>query len=188
MTAANLLRCPSTHTASPTPGPSTFQSPSLDQLLGRWYISQTTSPAWRNKRNVLLTYTLLAGPEQGDPPLIDDLVEYQSLSASKLQSVRGTDTPSRANPGAWIWRGNGWLKFVTSQWEILGHGEVDGAGQWMVVYAQKSVFTPAVINVYTRRKEGLPAPMRKTIEAAFEELGHEDLRALVQSMYSVPQS
>lgn len=57
-----------------------------------------------------------------------------------------------------------------------------------MVYAQKSVFTPAVINVYTRNKEGLPEAMRKGIEAAVEEFGHQDLQALIRSLYSVLQN
>ncbi|KAI9876908.1 MAG: hypothetical protein M1830_005309 [Pleopsidium flavum] len=180
MTASFTLRCPTVYMPSPTLPPSTVRVPLPEQLLGQWYITHTSSPAWQDKRNVVLTYTVLASSINQPYSPMDDLITYQSQSSSKLQTVHGTDTPSRANPCAWTWRGNGWLKFVTSHWEILGHGELEASGQWIVVYAQKSIFTPAVINVYTRKKEGLPEAMRKRIEGALEELGHEDLRALSQ--------
>ncbi|MCJ1348322.1 hypothetical protein MMC31_006553 [Peltigera leucophlebia] len=181
------LRSPTTHTPSTGPSSSNIQPPSLEQLLGRWYITHTSSPAWRDKRNVELTFTSRASTSQPYPQ-IDDRINYQSLSSSKLQTVQGTDTPSQANTWAWTWRGNGWLKLVTSHWEILGHGQLQDHGQWIVVYAQKSVFTPAVINVYTRKKEGLPEALRKGIEAAVEEFGHQDLQALIRSLYSVLQN
>lgn len=186
-TVSVTLRSPTTNTPSIGPSSSNVQPPSLEQLLGRWYITLTSSPAWRDKRNVELTFTPRASISQ-PYHLIDDLITYQSLSSSKLQKIQGTDTPSQANPWAWTWRGNGWLKLVTSHWEILGHGELQDHGQWIMVHAQKSVFTPAVINVYTRKKEGLPEAMRKGIEVAVGEFGHEDLQALMRGLYSVPQN
>ncbi|MCJ1270049.1 hypothetical protein MMC22_009943 [Lobaria immixta] len=184
MAANFILRCPSIYTSASTLTSSTFQPPSLDQLLGHWYITQTSSALWRDKRNVKLTYTLLDSTNQLYPT-IDDLITYQGLSSSKLETVHGTDTPSQTDPCAWTWRGKGWLKFVSSHWEILGHGEVGESGQWMVIHGQKSIATPAVVNVYTRKREGLPKDMRKEVEVALEELGDEHLRALVRSMYSV---
>lgn len=180
------LRCPTIYAPSPAASPPTFP-PSLDQLLGQWHITLTSSPAWHGKRNVVLTYTLLSSATPTHP-LLDDLITYQGFSSAKQQSVHGTDTPSSANPFAWTWRGNGWLKIAASHWEILGHGALpDDGGQWLVVHAQKSIFTPAVLNVYTRAKEGLPEDVRAGIEDALRELGIEDLRTLVGSMYSVPQ-
>lgn len=181
------LRSPTTHTPSTGPSSSDIKPPSLEQLLGRWYITHTSSPAWRDKRNVELTFTSRASISQLNLQ-IDDLITYQSLTSSKLQRIQGTDSLSQANPWAWTWRGNGWLKLVTSHWEILGHGKLQNHGQWIMVYAQKSVFTPAVINVYTRKKKGLPEAMRKEIETAVGEFGHQDLQALMGSLYSVPQN
>ena len=54
--------------------------------------------------------------------------------------MRDTDSPCHGKPGEWTWRGNGWLKFVTSHWQILGFGEQEEYGQWTVVFAQKSIF------------------------------------------------
>ena len=118
---------------------------------------------------------------------MDDLITYQSVSSAKLQTVHGTDTPSKADPWAWTWRGNGLLRVASSHWEILGHGEHEDCGQWIVIYAQKSIFSPAGINVYTRGKHNLPEAVLKSIKAALEDFGQDSLRALVESMYSVHQ-
>lgn len=84
-----------------------------------------------------------------------------------------------------LWRGRGWLKLISSHWEILGHGDLEESGQWMVIHGQKSIATPAVINLYTRKKEGLREDMRKEAQAALEGLGDEHLLALVRTMYLV---
>lgn len=186
MTASFVLRCPSVYAPSPTLTPSTVQPLSREQILGQWYITLTSSPAWRDKRNVSVTYSLLGATNQSNAP-IDDLIKYQSISSAKLQTVHGTDTPSQTDPWAWTWRGNGLLRVVTSRWEILGHGELEDRGQWIVVYAQKSIFTPAVINVYTREKHALSQAMLKSIAVALEGVGQDSLRALVGSMYLVQQ-
>lgn len=186
MNTSFTLRCPSIYTPSPALDPPAIQPLSLEQHLGRWYITYTSSPDWRDKRNVLLTYSLLNATNQPNPP-IDDLITYQNVSSARFQSVHGTDTPSKTDPWAWTWRGNGFLKIASSHWEILGHGKLEDCGQWMVVYAQKSIFSPASINVYTREKHGLPEAMLESIKATLADFGQDSLRALVESMYSVQQ-
>ena len=186
MTSSLVLRCPSVYTPPPTLQLSTIQPLSFDQLLGQWYINLTSSPAWQGKRNVLLTYSLLGANNQRSAPM-DDLITYQSVTSSKVQTLHGTDTPSQTDPWAWTWRGNGLLRIATSHWEILGHGELEGWGQWIVVYAQKSIFTPAVVNVCTREKRGLPESLLDSIKQALGEFGQDSLQALIESMYIVQQ-
>ena len=101
--------------------------------------------------------------------------------------MRGTDSPSPERPGDWTWRGNGWLKLAKCHWEILGFGELEGCGQWAVVYAHKSIFTPAVINVYTRRKDGLDGEKLKQLKSVLKSLGDENWGQLVEGMYHVKQ-
>ena len=190
MTALVTLHCPTVYTTSTTLATHPpLQPPSPDQFLGQWYITYTSSPAWHDKRNVTLTYSLLPSAGQLTQPFasVDDQITYQTLSSSKIQTIRGTDTQFLERPYAWTWRGTGWLKLASSYWEILGYGETEDGQQWMVVHAQKSVFTPAVINVYTRRKEGLSEEVRKSIETALEGFKHEPLTALVKSLYVVRQ-
>lgn len=87
--------------------------------------------------------------------------------------MRGTDTPSPSHLGSWTWRGNGWLKFITNQWEIVGYKDVPTDGKedgWMVVFAQKSIFTPAGLNVYTKRKIGLEDERLEDLSTALKGL------------------
>lgn len=78
---------------------------------------------------------------------------------------------------------------------MLGWGEEDAAtgegeegapaGQWVVTYFARTLFTPAGIDVYSRRKEGL---RESTLEAVKETLGKVDaevVRGLVGSIFEV---
>lgn len=143
----------------------------------------TSSPAWHNKDNVTITYTLLPTSTPATPPL-DNLVTYQNRGGGKQHSLRGTDTPSATDAWAWTWRGKGWLQVATCRWEILGLGE-EGGG-WLVVFAQKSLFTPAVLNVCTRRGE-LAEEVKEGIEGVLAGCGVEELKSLVRGLYAVPQ-
>ena len=95
------------------------------------------------------------------PEKLDDLVEYQSLKSDKLKSVHGIDTSNKAFPGSWDWRGKGWLIIARSRWEVLGYGMEEGG--WAVTYFAKTLFTPAGIDVYSKRKEGLSEGLLKKI-------------------------
>ena len=64
--------------------------------------------------------------------------------------MRGVDTPHPSHPAAYGWRGKGWLKIASSQWEVLGSGEEEGG--WAVTFFQKTLFTPIGIDVYARKK------------------------------------
>ncbi|KAI4250404.1 MAG: hypothetical protein L6R40_000001, partial [Gallowayella cf. fulva] len=156
-------------------------SSSTPNIIGKWYITYSTSPVWSDKRNVVLTCTpLFPVPHSTICPQLDDLITYQARTSPKVQTMRGTDTPSPSDTRAWTWRGNGLLKFVTSHWEILNYGEgpaEEGEGDgWMVVFAQKSMFTPAVLNICTRvnscrgLKEVLSGSANKEIGKLTEEL------------------
>ena len=159
-----------------------------DQLAGTWFITHTTSPVWKDKRNVVLTYTVLSGATNGERPRLDDLISYQDLTSLKLRTMRGTDTPSSASPRSWTWRGNGWLKFVTSHWEVVHHCHLlddqreDG---FIVVFAQKSLFTPAVLNICTQSKAALDDDRLEKVKMAVKELGFEELETLTEELYCV---
>jgi hypothetical protein len=136
---------------------------------------------WKKARNVSITYSPLPSDPNGEK--IDDLVKYQALSGDKVKTVRGTDTP--AGLGAWNWKGNGWLFFVSSHWEVLGYGDGEGGEQWVVTYFAKTLFTPAGIDIYSRRKEGLS---EGTLVAVKEALGKVDagvVRELTGSIFEV---
>lgn len=135
----------------------------------------------------MVTYAALGPASNATRPQLDDLTTYQSISSQKTQTMRGTDTPSAAGPGSWTWRGHGWLKFVTSQWEVVGHDLLnnENEGGWIVLFVQKSVFTPAVLNVCTRSKAGLESERLNALKVALKDSGHEELRRLADELYRV---
>jgi hypothetical protein len=172
------LRAPTTSIAA-----TTFTPPPLPWLLGTWHVTHSTLPIWKKARNVSITYTPLAS----SPEKLDDLVTYQSLTGDKLKTVSGTDTP--AGSVAWNWRGNGWLIIVSSHWEVLGWGEEEGGegegGQWVVTYFAKTLFTPAGIDIYSRRKEGLKEGTLQAVKQALGKVDAEVVRGLVGSIFEV---
>ncbi|OQD69183.1 hypothetical protein PENPOL_c002G03164 [Penicillium polonicum] len=161
--------------------------PPTDFIIGTWHVTHTTLPLWKGKRNVNITYKLLPADTTGVQK-IDDLVQYQSIDSEKIKSVHGVDTPTPGNPGAWDWRGKGWLMIASSHWECLGFGHTDDDDQWMVTYFDKTLFTPAGIDVYSRNKEGLPQATVDEILDALKGLGVKDITDLANSVFQVPQN
>ncbi|KAL8690800.1 MAG: hypothetical protein Q9218_003849 [Villophora microphyllina] len=125
---------------------------------------------WKSKRNVSIRYTPLPPSSSSELiPRLDDLVSYQTLNSDKVKTVEGIDTPSSSSSGGeWDWRGKGWLKIASSHWEVLGWGDSEDGNQWVVTYFAKTLFTPAGVDVYSRRKEGLS---EGSVEAVIRELG-----------------
>jgi hypothetical protein len=139
---------------------------------------------WRKNKNVVITYTPVPNTS---PAQIDDVVTYQPLSSpSNTKTVHGLDKPfdvpntmstSDGNYGndtaslAYNWRGKGWLMIASSKWEILGYGDEEGTGNaWVVTYFAKTLFTPAGIDVYSRKGK-LGVEMVESIKAKLAGFG-----------------
>ena len=109
----SVLRLPSAY----APVSPFFKAPSIPQLLGTWYMTHTSLPFWKDKQNVTITYSELTS-HKPSAILIDDLITYQEAPFTASKSTHGTDKPTPGIPGAWDWRGNGWLRLVSNHWEI----------------------------------------------------------------------
>lgn len=181
--------------ASPTIGPPSVyankenksEPPTNDFLIGTWHVTHSSLPLWKGKRNVNISYQLLSADDPAEAKL-DDLVKYQAIDSDNVKSVHGVDTPTRGSPGAWDWRGKGWLVIATSHWECLGFGRTDDGNQWVVTYFAKTLFTPAGIDIYSRDKQGLPQATIDSIIQALKELGVQEISALVNSIFEIPQN
>lgn len=161
--------------------------PPNDFLIGTWHVTHSSLPLWKNKRNVNITYELLPTDSSGVPK-IDDLVKYQAIDSEKVRSVHGVDTPTPGDPGAWDWRGKGWLKIASSHWECLGFGHTDDGNKWIVTYFAKTLFTPAGIDIYSRSKEGLPRSSVDEILNALKEHGVNEITELANNVFQIPQN
>lgn len=76
---------------------------------------------------------------------------------------------------------------VSAQWEILGWGGADDDNEWLLVFANKSMFTPAGISLYSRRKTGVDEMVWAGIEVELRGLverypAEGELRELVMGM------
>lgn len=135
---------------------------------------------WRKAKNVTITYNQLPPKTSGSSILLEDIVESVPTQSSWMpqpRKIRGVDTPD--GEGAWNWRGSGLLKIASSHWEVLGWGEseIDGGlvERWVVTWFAPSLFTPAGLDVYSSRREGLSKRTYDGIMRGLEKLEVKEL-------------
>ncbi|KAF3279368.1 hypothetical protein TWF132_000638 [Orbilia oligospora] len=162
-----------------TPFPSSSLPPlTPTALLKTWWVTTSTLPMWKSAKNIRITYTSIPSTKN-----IDDIIHYNPRNgppatnstpeeAAKLvtKSIHGVDYPLSENEGdlTYKWRGKGLLFIATSRWQVVGYGGRDvrivvGEGgeevlegvEWVVTYFEKSLFTPAGVDVMTVAREGV---------------------------------
>lgn len=181
------LRTPAIYHSSSSASTPPFDPPPVEWLTGRWHVTHSSLPLWKDKRNVTLDYAALPSNDNASAVRIDDTTSYKKLGSEKVKTAHGIDTPSAGKPGAYDWRGTGWLRIASSHWEILGYGEVAGerAHRWIVTYFAKTLFTPAGIDIYSRQADGLPEGVVAEIKDALGALEARELRKLVADLFEV---
>ncbi|KAH6654569.1 hypothetical protein BKA67DRAFT_283360 [Truncatella angustata] len=142
-----------------------LSKPDSEWFCRTWAVAHSTLSMWRSSRNVRITYTDLKNGS------VDDLVEYEKKGS--LKTVAGVDTD--LGKGDWKWRGKGLLKLITSEWKVLGYGQLptgeDGqVERWMVIWFAKTMFTEEGMDILTERKDGLPQQTLETIKKGLLEL------------------
>src|SRR3954470_22377701 len=104
--------------------------PSL--LVGTWHVVATTLPFWRGRRAPTIRYD----------PMPDgrwlDTVEYRT-ARGKDKRIIGHDTPAPGVPGAFVWRGGGWLSWGKSRWCFV---DADAEEGWAITW-----FSAATLHV-----------------------------------------
>ena len=165
-----------------------FQPPTAKEVLGEWFIVLSSLPYWQDKRNVKITYSVLAENDTGIQSVQDD-VRFQTLTSNKSKNVRGVNTPSQSGrQGVWDWRGSGLVRVVSNHWEVLAHGSFEGRDgiDWILIYSGKTFFAPAAVHVYSRAKRALATDVRRRLEDAL--VGRQDMRGLVETMFEAEQN
>lgn len=188
------LRPPTFSSAKP---PSDYKNPTIAWLSEEWHVTHSTLPMWRKKRNVRIKYTPLPPSDPSIPQentdRIDDLVTSQPLNNTKISDIRGLDkaavkdSTADAGRGEWDWRGKGWLKIAGSHWEVLGWGEEEGNGgnKWLVTMFAKTLFTPAGIDVYSQRREGVESVTLEAIKQALSEIDDRDVKKMAGEIFEI---
>jgi hypothetical protein len=156
-----------------------FVPPTLSFLQGKWHVTHSTLPMWKKNQNVTITYTSLPHNEE----VLDDLVEYQPLNSDKQKKVEGIDTPDATTKAAYDWRGKGWLKIASSHWQVLGHGDENGG--WAVTYFQKTLFTPAGVDVYARQRGGLSESLIERIKGELRAVPDDSVQKLAETLFVI---
>jgi len=117
-------------------------------------------------------------------------VEYYPASAkpgSKPSTVAGTD--HTLDVGRFKWRGNGLLFIASSKWQVLGcnTSESEGDHPWAVTFFEKTLFTPAGLDIYARSAEGIPEPLLKEILGKIKDVGGV-VAALSEAFFEVERT
>jgi hypothetical protein len=128
-------------------------------LTGTWFICFSNFPMWTkgNKTNLTFNYAVA---ETSPKLILSDDVRY--LKNGKQKSIKGLDTQSSENPNAFKWRGKGFLKIASSNWEVVFKDEEQG--QWAVIYFSKTLFTPEGVDIISRTEELSPEMLKEINE------------------------
>ncbi|KAI3319133.1 hypothetical protein HD806DRAFT_539513 [Xylariaceae sp. AK1471] len=185
------LRAPSKYLSNPskatTTTSETFVAPSNQWLWDTWTVTHSTLSMWRSAQNVRITYAPhKPNNSTTDPTVNDNIVEYEKKNGKgRVRSVLGVEKPDPKAPGAWNWRGKGWLAIASSHWEVLGWGERplasgEGVERWAVTWFAPTLFTEEGVDLYSDRKEGLSKETADDIIKALKQLEAPKLVQLVE--------
>ncbi|KZO93392.1 hypothetical protein CALVIDRAFT_540118 [Calocera viscosa TUFC12733] len=158
---------------------------------GQWYVVQSTLGMWKTRKDVTITYT----PHTPPPHLAyNDHVQYRSSSSpaskalssvvgvSRLLPTPGSGAASSAEHGAhFAWRGSGLLIIASSKWQVLGYDMQEG---WAVTFFEKTLFTPAGLDVYVRQPGAVSKERMDEIIRSVQALGGEAGK-LAESFFEV---
>lgn len=165
--------------SSPAKSVSPWSPPNPKFLHGTWHVTHSTLPMWKSNRNVTITYTPAPSPSGAN----DNIVKYQPLQSDKWKEVHGLEKPNPEVPAAYTWRGKGWLMIASSHWEVLGYG--DDEGDWLVTFFQKTLFTPAGIDICVRRKGGISEDLMQKIRGEMKKVDDQSFREQADKIFAV---
>jgi hypothetical protein len=131
------------------------------RLPGTWSVAATNFPMWLDGRrhDPEFTYEKVDGGEL----TLADTVRYTTADGEP-KTIVGTD---RLRGDEFLWRGKGWLKLLTSRWQLVG---ADDAFDIIAIRFSRSRLTPAGIDVLVR-KDAAVVSVRSTVAHGTEKFG-----------------
>lgn len=185
MSSAFQVRSPSILSqTSVTPPPTSDQLPTTAQLAGQWFMVSSSSPFWASSKHSITTTYIPSTQTQATSGVLEDLSSYLNDNSSTQSVTKGISSPSASEKGVFHWRGASWLRFVTTKWEIVGYGALDGAGKIVLVtVAQKTTFTPQSVSIYSRQSTGLSPEDIKMVTDDLKSLGNVLLNQEIDKMH-----
>ncbi|TVY71213.1 hypothetical protein LSUE1_G006671 [Lachnellula suecica] len=173
-----------------------FLPPPTAWLQTTWTVTHSSLPMWKKAKNVRITYR--QKQLNNGPIALLDTVENTPIKKGwlpSMQKIEGVDYPydregkeitvDGVDAAQWQWKGKGLLRLTGgSRWEVLGWG-AEGPEKWVVTWFAASLFTPAGIDVYSSRREGINENLYAKIEKGLKELGVEEVTKLANAMFPV---
>lgn len=135
----------------------------LQDLEGRWYINQSDFPMWLKGDKIKPTFNYSIQEKEGKKGLLD-VVNYEKKGV--IKSIKGFDKVLNEQNTQFLWRGKGWLFFVTSQWSIL---YLAPNKEWAIIGFKKTLFTPKGYDIISRQKK-LSLEQNHKVEIQLNEL------------------
>lgn len=139
-----------------------------DPVSGTWQIVASSLPFWRSRSAPAVSYLPLPDGR------VLDAVTYVRGGRDKL--VLGVDTRTDAG---FEWRGLQHVtRLTTSRWQVIASDETAGdpADRWAVTAFDKTLFTPAGVDIYCRARDISPvARAAATAALAAAGLAHHPL-------------
>lgn len=180
------------------------QLPSYRDLTScTWHMIASSSSMWQDRKHSLtINYST---PADGNDEFHDETTWYEDNS-NKQTSTKGICSPLGTEPGfVYNWRGAGWLRWVTTKWEILGLGvwssnfhdgaevmeEVNEDGVVVLVtLVSKTMFSPQAISIFLQDRLAAVNEERviKGILEALKSLGGQSLCNEVDKMVAIPRN
>ncbi|MDP2275546.1 MAG: hypothetical protein Q8K32_32660 [Archangium sp.] len=114
-------------------------------LEGAWHVVASNFPMWMKgdrtrPRFIYSNPRVVEGRQQ-----FDDTVEY--VQGGRTKTIVGVDTQESAGSPKYVWRGTGWLRFMTSRWEVI---HVAADERCLALSFSKTWATPAGIDIIAR--------------------------------------
>ncbi|KZS98418.1 hypothetical protein SISNIDRAFT_481162 [Sistotremastrum niveocremeum HHB9708] len=161
----------------------------IDKFMRKWHVIQSTLPMWKNKQDVTITYSPIE--QSAGPRRFLDIINYTSAKTGHSSEIKGVDTlnlDSKVDDpdspsciaARYKWRGSGLLFIASSKWQILGYGE-----DWAVTYFEKTLFTPAGLDIYASSPNGLSETLLNDIISKLKEVG-DKVGQLAEQLFPVP--
>lgn len=149
----------------------------LSKLEGAWHVLATNFPMWLkgNRRAPTLNYSITE--KKAQKVLLD---EVKFLKNGKPKSIVGYDYFDDSSHTKFTWQGKGLLCLFKSKWHIALMGKNH---EWAVIIFQKTLFTPAGIDLISKSPNLDAALLKKIIDLIVRKgwlEGSADLTILAQ--------
>ncbi|MCP4441101.1 MAG: lipocalin family protein [Aureispira sp.] len=116
----------------------------LPKLEGTWHILATNFPMWLKGNRTQPTLNYSSTTHKGQKVLLD---QVKFLKNGKPKTITGYDYFEDTSHTKFTWQGKGLLSLFKSRWHIA---LMSKNHEWAVIIFQKTLFTPAGIDIISK--------------------------------------